>query len=100
MVYFFPFSEIVYLNSLINMTTDTLAFLVIVVLTVRSRLGGEMPRILRKIAQDTTVYFLVIFTSHFVFMMTLLLERVSASIVRDGNSAEIPQPNLQLLPAR
>jgi len=99
MVYFSS-SEILYLNSLINMTTDTLAFLVIVVLAVRSRFRGEMPRILRKIAQDTTVYFLVIFTSHFALVMTLLLGRVSASIVCDWNGAEIPQPNIQLLPAR
>jgi len=99
MVYF-SFSEILYLNSLINMATDTLAFLVIVVLAVRSRFRGEMPRILRKIAQDTTVYFLVIFTSHFALVMTLLLGRVSASIVCDWNDAEIPQPNIQLLPAR
>ena len=40
-----------------------------------------MPYILRAIVRDSTVYFLVIFTSHFVLEMTLLLARVSISIL-------------------
>jgi len=78
-----------HINPLINMPTDALAFLVIVILAVRSRFKGKMSRILRKIVQDTTLYFFVIFTSHFVLVMTLLLERVSIPIVCDGNDAEI-----------
>jgi len=72
------------------MITDSLAFLVIAVLAVRSKFKGEMSRILQKIVQDATLYFFVIFTSHFVLVMTLLLERVSISIVCGENGAEIP----------
>jgi len=72
------------------MITDSLAFLVIVVLAVRSKFKGEMSRILQKIVQDATLYFFVIFTSHFVLVMTLLSERVSISIVCGENDAEIP----------
>ena len=39
--------------------------------------GCKAPRIIRTIVHDATVYFLVIFTSHFVFEMSLLLLRVS-----------------------
>ena len=42
-----------------------------------------MSRLIRTIIQDATVYFLVIFTSHFMFEMTLLLVRVSV-YVRGG----------------
>lgn len=49
----------------------------IVVFAVKSGLiGYKMPRIFRTIIRDATVYFLVIFTSHFVFEMTLVLARV------------------------
>jgi len=40
-----------------------------------------MPSILRTIVKDATVYFLVIFTSHFVLEMTLLLARVTVSVL-------------------
>ena len=61
-----------------NVVTDFLAFLVIVVFTVKARsMGSRVPRILRAIIQDATVYFLFIFTSHLVFEMTLLFARVS-----------------------
>ena len=39
-----------------------------------------MSRLIRTIIQDATVYFLVIFTSHFVFEMALLLVRVSVYV--------------------
>jgi len=58
--------------------TDFLAFLAIVILATKSELKGfKMPRILRTIVRDATVYFLVVFASHFVPEMTLLLARVS-----------------------
>jgi len=54
----------------------------IVVLAAKSGLKDfKMPSILRTIVQDATVYFLVIFTSHFVLEMTLLLARVTVSVV-------------------
>jgi len=62
---------------------DASAFLVIVILAVRWRFKGEMSRIFRTIVHDTTIYFFVIFTAHFILVMTLLLAR----------------PTLQLLPA-
>lgn len=66
------------------MTTDFLGFLVIVFFAIKSGvIGSKMPRLLRAIIQDATVYFLIIFTSHFVFEMTLILLRVSIPIPSD-----------------
>ena len=60
--------------------TDLLAFLVIVYLVLRSHLYRvPVPSLLRTIAQDSTHYFLIIFTSHLVFELTLLLGRVRIS---------------------
>ena len=71
-------------SSITNVPTDLLAFLVIVLLVIGSKNRGfKMPHILRTIVQDSTVYFLVIFTSHFVLEMTLLLARVSVPILGD-----------------
>ncbi|KAF9780567.1 hypothetical protein BJ322DRAFT_1112556 [Thelephora terrestris] len=67
-----------------SLAYDFLAFLIIVASAVWSTSGGfKMPHILRTIVRDSTVYFLIIFTSHLVLEMTLLLARL----------------NLQLLPA-
>ena len=61
-------------------TLDSLAFLMIIFLARRSRVGGfEVTGIFRTIVEDATLYFLVIFTSHFVLEMTLTLGRVSAT---------------------
>ena len=60
--------------------TDLLAFLVIVYLVFRSHVYRlPIPSLLRTIAQDSTHYFLLIFTSHLVFELTLLLGRVRIS---------------------
>ena len=57
--------------------TDLLAFLVIVYLTVRSNVYKfQMPSLFRTIFQDATHYFLIIFTSHLVLSLTLILGRV------------------------
>jgi len=75
-------------------------FLVVVVLAFKSGLKGyKMPRILRIIVQDATIYFLVIFTSHLVFEMTLLFARVSTPLSAIGAMLKCLQSNLQLLPA-
>ena len=74
---------------LTSQSTDTSVFLVVVILAAKSGLKGyKMPRILRIIVQDATIYFLVIFTSHFVFWMTLLLARVSTSTIGNRSDAE------------
>jgi hypothetical protein len=71
------------LSSFAHGLTDFLAFLVIVTLAVKSATSDfKMPQILRAIVHDSTTYFLVIFTSHFVLEMTLLLARVSIPILR------------------
>ena len=63
--------------QLTNIKTDLLAFFVIVFFAAKPAfMSSKVPRILRTIIQDATVYFLVIFTSHFVFEMMLLLARV------------------------
>ena len=60
--------------------SDLLAFLLIVFLAMNSEARGfKIPSILRTIAEDSTRYFLVIFTSHFVLEMTLNLGRVSVN---------------------
>lgn len=73
------------LRSLIaNILTDVLAFIVIVILAVRSAgRDFKMPFIIRSIVQDSTVYFLVIFTSHLLLEMMLLLSRVSVPVPSD-----------------
>jgi len=77
-----PKVEIAY--TAMSLIYDVLAFVVIAVLAVRSAgRDFKMPHLLRAIVQDSTVYFLVIFTSHFVLELMLLLAR----------------PSLQLLPA-
>ena len=64
-------------------TLDFLAFLFIILSAKRSRHGLNIPTVLGTIAQDATRYFLVIFTSHFILVMTLNLGRVSAIVPPD-----------------
>jgi hypothetical protein len=47
--------------------------------------GPKTPRVLRAIVHDATIYFMVIFSSHFVFEVALLAARVSGSVVGDWN---------------
>ncbi|KAF9786682.1 hypothetical protein BJ322DRAFT_1019309 [Thelephora terrestris] len=57
---------------------DALAFVVIIFQARRSRVPGlKVSNILNTIAEDSTRYFIVIFTSHFVLVMTLNLGRVT-----------------------
>lgn len=63
--------------------TDFLAFSLIIFLAMRSRIPGlRVPNILDIIAKDATRYFLVIFTSHLVFELTLSFGRVSAIVTK------------------
>lgn len=57
---------------------DSLAFSLIIYLAIRSKASSvKIPTILGTMAEDATRYFLVIFTSHFVLEMTLILGRVN-----------------------
>ena len=66
----------------------------------RTLLPGGRPSILRTILEDATVYFLVIFSSHLLSLVMLLVTRVSLNLLAvtwiAGN--QTPQPSLQLLP--
>ena len=62
-------------------TQDFLAFLSVIFFAKRTKTAGlKIPTILGTIAEDATRYFLVIFTSHFVLVMTLNLGRVSTPL--------------------
>ncbi|KAF9644213.1 hypothetical protein BDM02DRAFT_1059665 [Thelephora ganbajun] len=68
----------------ISLLYDFLAFALIIYLVARSNVyKSPIPSLLWTIAQDATLYFLVIFTSHLVLELTLLFGR----------------PSIQLLPA-
>ena len=60
--------------------TDVLAFSAVVYLVVRSNLNRvPVSHLLKTIARDATYYFLVIFTSHFVFVMFVAFASVRIS---------------------
>jgi len=66
--------EIAYTS--ISLFYDCLAFALIILLVTKSKASGlKVPRLLGIIAEDATWYFLVIFTSHFVVVMTLSFGR-------------------------
>ena len=63
-------------------TSDFLAFSFIIFFSKRSKIPElKVKTILDIVAEDATRYFLVIFTSHFVFILTLNLGRVSENIL-------------------
>lgn len=77
-------SEVIFHFTPANAATDVLAFLVVLVLGVKSGLKDfKMPNILRMILEDSAIYFLVVFSTHLVLEMTLLFARVNASIAGD-----------------
>ena len=79
-------------NDLSNSVTKNRVFSVFGDRYSRRQSGSKdfkMPTILRTIVHDAIVYFLVIFTPHFVLEMTLLLAKVSISTLGDGRGAEI-----------
>jgi len=73
----------------ISLFFDFLAFSLITYLAVRWGIENrEVPTIMGTIAEDSLRYFLVIFTSHFVLEMTLLLGRESIQLLpASGNIA-------------
>ena len=67
---------------------DIIAFALIISSAAKlDTTGIRVSDILATIVEDSTLYFLFIFASQFVFMMTLVLGRVSAT-VPDSPSAD------------
>ena len=60
---------------------DSMMFCVIVFVSIRTgiSLPGGQPSIFRTIVKDSTVYFLVIFSSHLLSLIMLLVTRVSST---------------------
>lgn len=68
-------------------TPDFLAFSVIMFYATRSKrrsAGLKVQTLLGTVAEDATVYFLVIFTAHVVLQMTLIFGAVSLAILYDS----------------
>jgi len=76
----------------ISLFYDFLAFSLIIFLAATSQPGVlKVPTIMGTIAEDATLYFLVIFTSHLVLEMTLNLGRESIQLLpASGNVAYLP----------
>ena len=69
------------LTLLMVCTPDFLAFSLITFLALRWGAGKlRIPTLMGTVAEDAVWYFAVIFTSHFVLEMTLLLGRVSVTV--------------------
>ena len=61
---------------------DSLAFLLVIFWARKLKIPGlKFRTILDTVAEDSTCYFLIVFTSHFVLVLTLNLGRVSAIIL-------------------
>ena len=64
----------------IDCLLDLLAFLFIIHLALKSRsYRSKLPNLLKIMAEDATLYFLVIFTSHFLLVVTLVFGSVRTS---------------------
>ncbi|KAF9789645.1 hypothetical protein BJ322DRAFT_1105503 [Thelephora terrestris] len=76
----------------ISLFYEFLTFSLIIFLAATSKTPGiKVPRIMGVIVKDATWYFLVIFTSHFVLMLTLTLGRESIQLLpAPGNAAYLP----------
>ena len=67
--------------------SDFLAFSLIIYRIIRVRknaLGHKFATILDTVAEDSTWYFLLVFSAHFTLVMTLNLARVSATAPHSG----------------
>lgn len=78
-------------DTSIDYPADFLAFSTIVYLVVRPNVYKfPIPSLLKIIARDATYYFLVIFSSHVVFVLTLLFAKVSVLSFFPPRFAKIP----------
>ena len=102
LLWFASSEGLLYPSSLTGLPTDTAIFLVIVFIAAKSGIKGyKVPRVLRTIVQDATVYFLVIFTSHFIFEMMLIFGRVSTFTTgKLRGSADVPPAGYPTLAGR
>ena len=62
--------------------------------------GIKVSVLLATIVEDSTLYFLFIFASQFVFMMTLILGRVSMTIPCSPFRLQLMMPNVCLYRSR
>ncbi|KAF9645174.1 hypothetical protein BDM02DRAFT_3120678 [Thelephora ganbajun] len=75
-----------------SLVYDLSAFSLIIYLVARSHVYRfPLPSLLRTIAQDATLYFLVIFTSHLVLELTLLFAKPAIQLLpATGNIVYLP----------
>ena len=67
-------------RDLADSLTDLLAFLFIIYLALKSgSYQSGLPNLLKIMAEDATLYFMVIFTSHLVLELTLIFGSVRTS---------------------
>jgi len=95
----FPIELIPFLNA--HSLEDLLVFLVILHMAGLWKIRRfGIPGLMGTILRDATKYFLVIFTSHFVLVMTLIFARVSSMhyFANRDDPKRFLQPSLQLLP--
>jgi len=72
---------------------DVLAFSLVIYFVVRSNVNKvPIPNLLKTIAQDATCYFLVIFTSHVVILLYVLLASVRISYHLSTASLRLHSP--------
>ena len=77
--------------------SDFLAFSLIIYRIIRVRknaLGHKFATILDTVAEDSTWYFLLVFSAHFTLVMTLNLARVSATVSHSGPRLILPASDL------
>ena len=80
--------------------TDLLAFSLVIYFVLRSNAYSfQMSNLFRVVAQDTTHYFLVIFTSHLVLELTLVFGAVSIMSCHPVFSFSLTKIFLALIPA-
>jgi len=82
------------LYTSLSLVFDLLAFLVVLIRTrsLKAQRGNtNIPNILDTVTRDTAMYFLVIFSSHFVLVLTLSLVRPSLRFLPTvGNAIFVP----------
>ncbi|KAF9650807.1 hypothetical protein BDM02DRAFT_3267692 [Thelephora ganbajun] len=86
-----PHLELAYMS--LSLFFDAMVFSVIVYVSLRTEfsLPGGQPSILQTIFQDSTVYFLVIFSSHLLSLIVLLVTRPSLQLLPSlGNNVLLP----------
>ena len=86
--------------TLIPPLEDSLVFTIMLVLARRSWRQFGLPSLLHTLVRDATIYFLVIFSAHFILTMTILFGRVGSTtyLVNHSQANKFLQRYVQLLP--